>query len=61
MDWTDVMMELSAAGRDDLVAWVDAESLRLKTIEQSSINLCKVKGRHHSEIAMTRLMKDCGL
>ena len=60
MDWTDVEMELSSAGREDLVLWVDAQSKRLLMIEQSAINLCKVRGRHHSEIAMNRLLKDCG-
>ena len=33
---------------------------RLKEIESAALNLCKVKGRHNSEIAMKRLMKACG-
>lgn len=37
-----------------------AEINRLKVIEQAAINMCDVKGRHHSELAMNRLMEVCG-
>ena len=32
---------------------------KLQEIENAAVNLCKVKGRHNSEIAMRRLMKVC--
>lgn len=32
---------------------------RLQKIERAAINFCKVKGRHHSEIAMKKLMELC--
>lgn len=37
-----------------------AEINRLREIEEAAINMCKVKGRYHSEIAMRRLMEVCG-
>jgi len=33
----------------------------IKDIAQAALNLFKVKGRHHSEIAMKELMKACGV
>jgi len=33
---------------------------RLSEIESAARNLCTVKGRHHSEIAMRQLMVACG-
>lgn len=35
------------------------EMEQLKAIEQAAQTLCKVKGRHHTEIAMKRLMDLC--
>lgn len=37
-----------------------AEIERLRGIEAAAINMCKVKGRYHAEIAMNRLMEVCG-
>lgn len=37
-----------------------AEIERLREIEKAAINLCDVRGRHHSELAMTKLMEVCG-
>jgi hypothetical protein len=37
-----------------------AEYDRLQKIGEAATNMCAVKGRHHSEIAMTRLMRACG-
>lgn len=33
------------------------ELARLRAIEKAAINMCDVKGRHHSELAMNRLME----
>jgi len=33
---------------------------KLLQIESAAINMCDVKGRHHSELAMNRLMELCG-
>jgi hypothetical protein len=35
------------------------EYAALKKIEAAARNLCTVKGRHHSEIAMRKLMEAC--
>jgi hypothetical protein len=32
---------------------------KLQEVDKAAKNLCKVKGRHHSEQAMLRLMKAC--
>ena len=40
-------------------AFLLAEIDRLRVIEAAAINLCKVKDRHNSEIAMHRLMIAC--
>jgi len=37
------------------------ELVRLRNIEAAAQNLCKVKGRYHSEIAMRKLIEACGL
>lgn len=36
------------------------EIVRMREIEDAAMNLCKVRGRHNSEIAMRRLMVACG-
>lgn len=33
----------------------------LQQVEQAAQNLCNVKGRHHSEIAMRQLIEACGM
>lgn len=48
-------------GSVDIAEILSAEVERLRAIEQSAINLCNVKGRHHSAMAMTKLLQDCGL
>lgn len=45
-----------AANPATVLALLD-EIDRLRTIEAAARNLVKVKGRHHSEIAMNRLME----
>jgi hypothetical protein len=48
---------LSAAPESDHIIVSRAELDALKAIKDSAINLVKVKGRHHSEIAMTQLIE----
>ncbi len=38
----------------------NARIAKLEAIEAAALNLINVKGRHHSEIAMKRLMEACG-
>ncbi len=36
------------------------EAQKVRELEEAARNLCRVKGRHHSEQAMRRLMNACG-
>lgn len=58
-------MHDTQCARDSLAEFaklvVESETLcdmnRLRAIEEAARNLCEVKGRHHSEIAMRRLIE----
>lgn len=50
-----------AADHEAGIAALREENKRLRTIEAAARNLCKVKGRHHSEIAMRELIEACGM
>lgn len=46
---------------DDLRAELENCHAKYRELFAAAQNLCKVKGRHHSEIAMRRLMEVCGV
>lgn len=47
--------------RQDQQVEIDNLMARYRELLAAARNLCEVKGRHHSEIAMRRLMEVCGV
>ncbi len=37
------------------------EAMKVRELEEAARNLCRVKGRHHTEQAMKRLAEACGM